>query len=141
MEPISFVVLIIVFLAIFLAVYTLLKAGKKGIDDGQQAFIITQWNLVEGEIKSRREISAILNADKLLGHVLGLLGYEGSIGEKLKRIGESKILTQDQLNRAWNAHKMRNKVAHEIGIKLSGKELDKTLSDFKSTLRILGVRF
>lgn len=141
MDPVVIVALSIVLIAIVLAILVLVKSGKKGIAPSDQAFIKTQWKSIEGEKKSRREISAILNADKLLGHVLELLGYQGSVGAKLKSIGASQTLTRDQIDCAWNAHKMRNRVAHEIGIKLSSKETDKTLADFKRTLRNLGARF
>jgi len=141
MDPIAIVALSIVLIAIVLAIIVLVKSKKKGIASSDQAFIKTQWQSIEGEKKSRRAISAILNADKLLGYVLGLLGYQGGVGEKLKSIGKGGMLTRDEINCAWNAHKVRNRVAHEIGVKLSSKEIDRTLADFKRVLRALGVRF
>ena len=54
---------------------------------------------------------AILDADTMLDAVLTGLGYQGeSIGEKLKRVqpGDFK-----HLDDAWEAHKVRNQIAHE----------------------------
>lgn len=54
---------------------------------------------------------AILEADILLGELLDTLGYRGeSIGEQLKAADRSDFLT---LDKAWEAHKIRNSIAHE----------------------------
>lgn len=56
---------------------------------------------------------AILEADIILGDMLDHLGYVGdSIGEKLKQVEKSDFLT---LDKAWEAHKVRNAIAHEGG--------------------------
>jgi len=54
---------------------------------------------------------AIMEADNMLADVLEKMGYVGeTIGEKLKGIeaGDFKTLSQ-----AWEAHKVRNQIAHE----------------------------
>ncbi|TSC84074.1 MAG: Uncharacterized protein G01um101417_343 [Parcubacteria group bacterium Gr01-1014_17] len=54
---------------------------------------------------------AILEADIMLDELLDAMKYRGeSIGEKLKKIEPSDFTT---LNLAWEAHKIRNQVAHE----------------------------
>ena len=54
---------------------------------------------------------AILEADVLLSDLVSKMGYHGeSLGEKLKGIEQSDFLT---LNQAWEAHKIRNTIAHE----------------------------
>lgn len=54
---------------------------------------------------------AILEADILLDELLDRLGYHGdSMGEKMKQIEKSDFLT---LDKAWEAHKIRNAIAHE----------------------------
>ena len=56
---------------------------------------------------------AVIEADIILDEMLDRMGYEGdSIGEKLKQIEESDFLT---LNKAWEAHKIRNHIAHRGG--------------------------
>jgi len=46
-----------------------------------------------------------------LDAVVTRLGYSGdTVGEKLKNIEESEFAT---LNDAWEAHKVRNEIAHE----------------------------
>jgi hypothetical protein len=54
---------------------------------------------------------AILEADVLLDEILRKRGYQGeSIGERLKAIDQSELQTLEQ---AWEAHKVRNSIAHE----------------------------
>ena len=54
---------------------------------------------------------AIVEADIILDAMLDKMGYQGiSIGDKLKRVEPSDFLT---LNQAWEAHKVRNLIAHE----------------------------
>ena len=54
---------------------------------------------------------AIIEADNILDAVVTRLGYSGdTVGEKLKNIEESEFAT---LNDAWEAHKVRNEIAHE----------------------------
>ena len=54
---------------------------------------------------------AILEADTMLDSILTGLGYQGeSIGEKLKRVQTGDFKNLDD---AWEAHKVRNQIAHE----------------------------
>jgi hypothetical protein len=54
---------------------------------------------------------AIIEADIMLDEMLEKMGYKGdSIGDKLKQIEASDFLT---LNQAWEAHKVRNQIAHQ----------------------------
>ncbi len=54
---------------------------------------------------------AILESDIILGEVLEKMGYlQPSIGEKLKAVEPSDFLS---IESAWEAHKIRNAVAHE----------------------------
>jgi len=54
---------------------------------------------------------AIMEADIILDEMLEKMGYHGdSIGDKLKQIEASDFLT---LNQAWEAHKVRNQIAHK----------------------------
>lgn len=53
---------------------------------------------------------AILEADIMLGDMLVSLGYEGeTVGEMLKSVERGDLTTLDL---AWEAHKIRNDVAH-----------------------------
>jgi hypothetical protein len=54
---------------------------------------------------------AIIDADIILDDILNRMGYHGeSVGEKLKRVAKGDFATLDD---AWEAHKVRNQIAHE----------------------------
>lgn len=54
---------------------------------------------------------AILDADNMLDELLKVAGYHGdSLGEMLKSVEKSDFVTLDA---AWEAHKVRNQIAHQ----------------------------
>jgi len=66
--------------------------------------------LIDGETASQwRE--AIIEADIMLDDLLSRQGYIGDgVGEKLKSIESAEL---HSLHEAWDAHKVRNQIAHE----------------------------
>lgn len=73
---------------------------------------------------------AIIEADNILGDMLLKMRYVGdTIGEKLKSIEPSDFLT---LPHAWEAHKMRNRIAHEgAEFRLSHRESQRIIELYK----------
>ncbi|MDD4803610.1 MAG: hypothetical protein PHN69_00310 [Candidatus Pacebacteria bacterium] len=73
-----------------------------------------KWKLVEEHIDSDDQNKwklAILEADIILADLLDGLSLPGeSIGEKLKAVEQNDFETIEQ---AWEAHKIRNAIAHE----------------------------
>jgi hypothetical protein len=73
-----------------------------------------RWVRVMSHIDSQNESDwrlAILEADLILEEMLEKMGYKGeTIGDKLKGIEKSDFNT---LNEAWEAHKIRNQIAHD----------------------------
>lgn len=68
---------------------------------------------------------AIIEADSLLDEMVKAMGYPGdSLGERLKMIEPSDFLT---LQAAWEAHKIRNRIAHEASFQLSRREARKAI--------------
>ncbi len=72
------------------------------------------WDRVVKHIESENENDwrqAIIEADIILGELLTKIGYKGEgIGEQLKRATKADFKTLDS---AWEAHKIRNNIAHE----------------------------
>ena len=73
-----------------------------------------RWDGVLAKIETDNESdwrSAIIEADIMLGELLTKMGYRGEgIGEQLKRAVKGDFKT---LDKAWEAHKVRNEVAHQ----------------------------
>ena len=56
------------------------------------------------------------------------------MGERLKR---SDKLLQD-IDKVWTAHKLRNRIAHEVGGKINHKVAKRMLAIYKNALKDLG---
>jgi len=68
---------------------------------------------------------AVINADNLLDDVLLEQGYSGvGLGEKLKTADFST------LQNAWDAHKIRNLIAHDSNYQISQREAKKAIQNF-----------
>jgi len=73
-----------------------------------------KWKIVEEHIDSEDASKwklAILEADIILSELLDTLNLPGeSVGEKLKNVETSDF---DHIEEAWEAHKIRNAIAHQ----------------------------
>ncbi len=92
-----------------------------------------RWDTVSRHIASENPNdwrSAILEADIMLDEMLSKLGYRGeSVGEKLKRAvpGDFK-----SLNEAWEAHKVRNSIAHQgLDVQMTHSEANRVIQMYK----------
>ncbi len=80
---------------------------------------------------------AIIESDILLGRILKEKGYGGSsIGEQLKSISPQSLST---LNDAWEAHKVRNQIAHDgADFVLTKKKAQETITMYKRVFSEFG---
>jgi len=73
-----------------------------------------RWNRIMQQIASDNEQNwrlAILEADIMLNELLDVLGYRGeTMGDKMRNVERADFNTIDM---AWEAHRARNKIAHE----------------------------
>ena len=81
---------------------------------------------------------AIIEADIMLDELLDRVGYKGStIGDKLKSVEASDFLT---LQNAWDAHKVRNQIAHEgSSFLITEREAKRVIGLFESVFREFGM--
>lgn len=98
----------------------------------------TAWLEIENNITKDNNASyqfAILSADKLLDKALKESGVPGeTMGDRLK---QSDRLLQD-INGVWAAHKMRNRIAHEVGGNINKAVAKRMLAIYKNALKDLG---
>lgn len=90
-----------------------------------------KWGEILNKIDSFNESDwriAIIEADTMLEELLDSMKYHGeTVGEKLRAIEESDFTT---LNQAWEAHKVRNKIAHE-GSVLTKREVRRVIDLYR----------
>jgi len=81
---------------------------------------------------------AIIEADIVLDQTLKDRGYAGtSLGERLRGITPSQLSSVDD---AWDAHRVRNKIAHEgADFVVTRRIVDETISRYMRVFREFGV--
>ncbi len=78
---------------------------------------------------------AVIRADAILDGVLKDMGLAGdSLGERLRQLDASKL---NSLENVWEAHKIRNRIAHEADRVLSQEEANRAVTHFKWALKEL----
>jgi hypothetical protein len=107
-------------------------ASQKEMDNG----VNPRWTYVENLVNSPNESDwrlAIIEADSILEGLLEEKGIPGvGIGERLKNISPGDLNT---LQSAWEAHLVRNRIAHE------GSDFEVTERDAKKTIRLYEMVF
>ncbi len=100
----------------------------------------TSWDAIESHFYRGTENDlkvAILEADKLLNDALREAGIMGiQLGDRLKKANERQI---PNLNELWQAHKLRNQIAHEPNFKLKRDLAERALKIYETGLKNLGV--
>lgn len=99
-----------------------------------------EWQVILNHVNSESPAEwklAILEADSMLDEILEAEGYMGdSLGEKLKAMSPSAIHSYNDL---WEAHKMRNQIAHEgADVELNKKIARDTINKFEVAFKELG---
>jgi len=80
---------------------------------------------------------AVIEADKFFEEALRRLGYVGdNFSDRLKQVHPTEI---KNLNEVWQAHRVRNSLAHDTDFKLSRGEAEKAVDAYERALRDLEV--
>jgi hypothetical protein len=123
MMPIVMIGIVIIAIGLMLLALT----RRKKLSAAQSVRLWTLWSTAQGHTDLHRQI---LDADTVIAELLGALGYTGSMGDKLKSAG--KRLPNE--NALWRAHKLRNRIAHEPGLRVSQAEAAEAMRAFRTTL-------
>ena len=98
-----------------------------------------QWKIImEQKSSSLSWNLAIINADKLLDEALLDWRYQGeTMAQRLVK-AESKL--RDVYQDVWKAHKLRNRLVHEIDCEVDKRQVKASLQSFQRALKLLGVK-
>jgi hypothetical protein len=133
-----------VLMLIFLIVIVLVGAGVLFMiahgRNGSKALDVEKyrrsWLSIERQLVKGNEPSyhlAILNADKLLDQALKQRNTKGAtMGERMKATSWSNA------NVVWEAHKLRNKIAHEPDVVVDYNGARRALAGFKQGMKDVG---
>lgn len=101
---------------------------------------IARWAEIQRHVESTKEAEwkfAVIEADKLLDDILKKAGYVGdTMGDRLKNIQTGQV---QSLNLIWEAHKIRNRLAHETNYFLRHAEAKKAVQFYGRALEEFGV--
>jgi hypothetical protein len=119
-------------LTLILAVLVLVLPRRKTLRGSAREAIATAWAHAQSQSIPQLRI---IEGDKVLDEAFRLLRYQGSLGDKLKIAGPRF----KDLNDIWWAHKLRNKIAHELNHVPSRTDTDRAMKAYEGALRDLGL--
>src|SRR3989338_1066955 len=98
----------------------------------------SRWEEIQKHLNSSKEAEgkfAVIEADSLVDYILKSAGYPGdTMGNRLKNIDKTQIVTLDGL---WEAHKIRNRLAHDVSYFLRYGEAKRAVQLYEKTLKEL----
>lgn len=117
---------------------------RSGISSQDKLIVQQKWLEISELVKlggPSRYRSAVVEADKLLGFVLEKMGYQGSLGDRLKAAKEKFVENHDfsLYNEIWQAHSCRNKIVHEVNYEFLSHEAHDAIRKFEKAFKKLGV--
>ena len=132
---VTFIIAIIIVAVLVLVAIKL--TGKRGarlnVEEYQTRFLKIENKLNRDNPATYQ--NAIINGDKLLDKALVELRIGGkTMGERLKKCG-SRL---SNINGVWQAHKLRNAIAHEDDFEVSYEQAVRALKIYKQALKDLG---
>lgn len=123
MTPFFFILgLVIVACVVMIGVWRMTR--KRGIGGGSKQRVMTAWHHVE---QLQDPVRKVLEADKVLDLALTELGYTGSLADKLRKAGPRF----KNLQSVWEAHKLRNHLAHQTGAQVNSAEAERAVQAMK----------
>lgn len=113
------------------------KRGRRGNID--RAMVGGKWNTIKltSETGAAGLKNAVSEADKLFDYAMKQSGFGGETFADRLRNGEKRF-SKAEYNSIWQAHKLRNSLAHDIGFDLVPSMAKEALRTFEQALRTLG---
>ena len=137
-------VLLLLFVINFVRTDKFLRARSKLLktlippEAAQTSPLGSRWEEIQRHLNSVKEAEwkfAVIEADSLVDSILKASGYPGdTMGERLKNIDKTQIVTLDGL---WEAHKIRNRLAHDPNYFLRYGEAKRAVQLYEKTLKEL----
>ncbi len=128
----AIVLIVLVLIAVFIAMQAYNMSRKRGVPPALAGKLAVAFAAARSQADTHRRV---LEGEKVLDAALQSLGYQGSMADKLRKAGPRFA----NLQSVWDAHKLRNRVAHEMNVPLDVREADRAMEAFAKALRSLGV--
>lgn len=122
----------LVLTALVLILFMVIARLKRRINRTIAKALLNAWNHAVGQSHPTMKI---VEADKILDEALRVLGFSGSLGDKLKASGA----LFSNVDAVWKAHKLRNTLVHDLQKKPTDSDVDEAMRSYRQALRDLGV--
>ena len=113
------------------------RGRKRGLSGLDQAEVTMKRQEIERLVSGENEYElkhAVMEADKLVDHVLKLKGYSGeTFADRLR--SAQQYIDQNTYQALWEGHKIRNALAHEHDTRISKEELKNAISKLLKYLK------
>lgn len=100
----------------------------------------SRWLSIEKRMKTMQEAEyklAIIEADKLFDDLLRRMMYPGKdMGERMKNLNEDFL---PSINRVWDAHKIRNYIAHSPDYHIDYSDAERAINNYKQAFKELQI--
>ena len=123
---------IFVIVDLALLTFMVVARSRRGFSTEVKGKYLEHWKRI-GSMEGRQ---AVMEADKMLDELMTRRGYKGTLGEKLKKAGPAFT----NVNNVWAAHKLRNRLAHELDAKITDSEAKTALNGYKLAFKDLGLK-
>ena len=122
--------LVVLAVAVLFTVW--MRSRRRSVGAAHAVRLVKHWRAAIAVTDPARRV---LETEKILDAALTVLGFSGSFGDKLKKAGPRFTNVQS----IWDAHKLRNRIAHEAGFGISDAEAKRATDAFARGLRDVGV--
>lgn len=113
-----------------------MKSEITAIDTPLGGVAESKWDEILRHMESSKEADwklAIIEADKLVDNLLQAMGYSGdTMGDRLTNMQDGRIRDLDGL---WEAHKIRNKLVHDLNYFLRYAEARRAIQVYGEVLK------
>lgn len=120
----------LVVLAIVVLAGVVLKTRRRGMSAAGKTKVE---KALQQALSQQDPVRRVWSMDTVLDLALGELGFAGSLGDKLKKAGP-RI---PNIQAVWDAHKLRNRLAHEHDANVPQAELDRAVRILEHAVRTL----
>lgn len=135
MPSVVFLIIAIVAVGLLMLVAMMLTSKQHSFNKEEYQ---TRWLRVENGLdrnNPKSYVVAVMDADKVLDKALTEMGLSGkTMGEKLKKV----MGKFERPSATWEAHRLRNRLAHQEDVEISYEQAKHALGAFKQALKDLG---
>lgn len=135
MPSVVFLIIAIIAVGLLMLVAMMLTSRQHSFNKEEYQ---TRWLKVENGLDRNNPHSytvAVMNGDKLLDKALIEMGLSGkTMGERLKKV----MAKLERPSAVWDAHRLRNGLAHNTDVEISYEQAKHALGAFKQALKDLG---